>query len=208
MSTGEQEELIFDENDEIESGDYHLDRTFTDISFAEYKLAKHTFEKCVFKSCHFNEMSLGDCCFISCVFEGCDFVLVKLEHTTLNSVRFDKCRLLGINFSGCNKFGFLPDFKGCLLDSTVFCENSLKKGSFSSCDIRNCDFMECDMRETAFDHSVFEQTNFQKCNLEKADFRSAVAYQIDPLNNKLAKARFTLPEAQSFLGFLGITIEY
>jgi len=205
---GDQEELAFEKNDDLESCDYHLDKTFADISFSAYKLAKHTFEKCVFRSCHFNEMSLGDCCFISCVFEGCDFVLVKLEHTTLNSVRFDKCRLLGLNFSGCNKFGFLPDFKGCLLDSTVFCENSLKKGSFASCEIRNCDFMECDMRESVFDHSVFEQTNFQKCNLEKADFRSAVAYQIDPLNNRMAKARFTLPEAQSFLGFLGITIEY
>lgn len=152
-------------------------------------------------------MSLSRVSFVSSSFESCELSLVKLEHTTLNSVHFRHCKLVGLNFADCSKFGFLPEFEDCLLESTVFCANNLRKCRFSGCVVRNCDFMESDLRETVFDGSSLEGTVFQKCNLEKADFRAAFSYAIDPVNNRLAKARFTLPEAQSFLGFLGIVVE-
>jgi hypothetical protein len=48
---------------------------------------------------------------------------------------------------------------------------------------------------------------FHQCNLEKADFRKAEGYSIDFRINRIASARFNLPEAGSFLGFLGIRID-
>jgi Uncharacterized low-complexity proteins len=194
-------------DEELARDDYHAGKKFEGISFADRNLDGHTFEDCVFASCHFSEMSLARVAFVSCTFKQSELSLVKLENTTLNTVRFEACKLIGLNFTGCNKFGFLPDFDGCLIDSSVFCSNSLKKGRFIDCTIRDCDFMECDMREADFARSSLDSSTFQKCNLEKADFRSSVNYSIDPLNNRISKARFTLPEAQSFLGFLGIKIE-
>jgi fluoroquinolone resistance protein len=202
-----QSELSFELTSFDPGVDYHTDQTYSLVKFGEFDLADHTFENCVFKSCHFTDMSLARCDFVSSRFDGCEFVLAKLDNVTLNDVRFLNSKLVGLNFTDCNKFGFLPDFDGCLLDSVVFCRNNLKKSKFLRCTIRGCDFMEADMRESDFDGTSFERTEFQKCNLEKADFRFASAYQIDPMNNRLRKARFSLPEAQSFLGFLGITIE-
>jgi fluoroquinolone resistance protein len=192
---------------ELAADDYHAGLRFRGVNFAGTDLAGHTFEDCAFLSCHFPEVSLARVAFVSATFEACEFTLVKLENATLNTVHFRGSKLVGLNFTDCNKFGFLPDFADCLIDGSVFCANSLKKGRFERCTIRNCDFMEADLREAVFDGSSLEGSTFQKCNLEKADFRAASDYSIDPLNNRLAKARFSLPEAQSFLGFLGITIE-
>jgi len=194
-------------DDELSKDDYHAGKKFESVSFAGRDLAGHTFEDCVFSSCHFIEVPLARVAFVSCAFRQSELSLVKIENTTLNSVRFEGCKLIGLNFADCNKFGFLPDFSDCLLDSSVFYSNCLKKGRFLECTIRNCDFIECDMREADFSDSTLESSTFQKCNLEKADFRSSSDYSIDPLTNRLSKARFTLPEAQSFLGFLGIKIE-
>jgi uncharacterized protein YjbI with pentapeptide repeats len=191
----------------LASDDYFAGRKFLSVNFSGFDLSEKTFEDCEFASCHFSGMSLARAAFVSCLFERCELVLVKLDNTTLNSVRFRESKLVGLNFEPCNKFGFLPDFHCCLVESSVFCANSLKKGSFVSSTIRDCDFMECDMRESLFDGSSLESSTFQKCNLERADFRTACNYSIDPLNNRLFKARFSLPEAQSFLGFLGIKLD-
>jgi uncharacterized protein YjbI with pentapeptide repeats len=192
---------------ELAADDYHAAKLLSHIDFAGKKLAEHTFEDCVFRSCRFVEMSLARVAFVSCTFESCEFILARLENTTFNSAHFRDSKLVGLNFTECNKFGFLPDFSGCLLEGTVFCSNNLKKGRFERCTIRDGDFMESDLREAVFDQTSLEGCTFQHCNLEKADFRAAFNYAIDPATNRLAKARFTLPEAQSFLGFLGITIQ-
>ncbi len=191
----------------LASDDYFAGVRFVSVDFSGQDFAGKTFEDCSFLSCHFADMSLARTALVSCVFDRCELVLARLENTTLNTVHFRDSKLVGLNFTTCNKFGFLPDFSGCLIESAVFCANNLKKGRFSSCTVRDCDFMECDMRESVFDGSSLESSTFQKCNLERADFRSAFNYSIDPLNNRLVRARFSLPEAQSFLGFLGIKLD-
>jgi uncharacterized protein YjbI with pentapeptide repeats len=192
---------------ELASDDYHAGMRFEGVDFSGLPLADHTFEDCVFASCRFKELSLARVAFVSCAFESCELVLVKLENATLNSVDFRKSKLVGVNFSDCNKFGFLPSFDDCLLESAVFFANCLKKSRFIKSTIRNSEFIEVDLRDSCFDGSSLEGTTFQKCNLERADFRDAFNYSIDPVTNRLARARFKLPEAQSFLGFLGIEIE-
>lgn len=187
--------------------DYHVDRQFVSEDLSQTELAGHSFEDCSFSSCRFGERTLLRASFVNCLFESCEFVLSKLEGAKLNSARFRNSKLVGVSFAGCSKFGFLPDFDSCLLDSSVFCDNCLKKTRFSGCIVRNSDFMECDIREATFISTSLEGTVFQKCNLEKADLTGARDYSIDPASNRLARARFSLPEAQSFLGFLGIEIE-
>ncbi len=192
---------------ELATGDYHAGQRFHGVDFSALPLADHTFEDCVFESCRFAERDLARVAFISCVFSSSEFVLVKLENATLNAVSFRGSKLIGVNFSGVNKFGFLPDFEDCLLESSVFCLNSLKKARFLKTKVKNCDFIECDLREADFNGSSLELSVFQKCTVERADFRFAFDYAIDPATNRLSRARFRLPEAQSFLGFLGIEID-
>jgi fluoroquinolone resistance protein len=193
-------------NDLIDA-DSHENQTYKSINFNQYDVSGHTFENCVFESCHFIEMSLSKAGFLSCKFNNSEIVLTKLEQATLNTVDFIDCKVMGLSFADCNKFGFFINFENCLIDNTSYYSNNLKKAKFVKCQIRNTDFSECDMREAVFSNTKFERTVFKNCNLEKADFRSASDYAVDPFNNKIKKAKFTLPEAQSFLDFLGIDLK-
>jgi fluoroquinolone resistance protein len=207
MKPEDQFELDFKQTDDLMKTDYHEKMKFESIDFRQYEMNRHTFEDCEFQSCHFSEMSLAGAAFRSCQFVKSELALVNIENATLHCVIFQDCKIIGLNFTDCNPFGFSPEFENCLIESTVYYSNSLKKGKYINCQIRNTDFIECDLREVDFSNSRFEKTAFQKCNLEKADFRTAHNYQVDPFTNRIKKAKFSLPEAQTFLGFLGIDIE-
>ncbi len=206
MNKIDQLELSNNDNDDLTDNDNHDNQAYKLINFSQYDVIGHTFENCLFQSCHFNEMSLAKAGFFSCKFINSEIVLTKIEQTTLNTVMFIDSKIMGLSFADCNKFGFLLQFENCLIDNTVYYLNNFKKGKFINCHVRNTDFTECDMRETDFSNTKFEKTTFKKCNLGKADFRTASNYGIDPFDNKIKKAKFSLPEAQSFLEFLRIEI--
>lgn len=183
------------------------ERKFAAADFSGLDLSRHSFEGCVFSSCHFREMAVSGASFRSCAFENCEMVLVKLTQACLNEVAFRGCKIMGVNFAYCDKFGFSPSFEGSVLDSVAFFENHLRRARFVDCRIVNSDFTECDLREADFSGSSLERTEFAKCDLGKADFRASKGYSIDPAGNKLRGARFSLPEALSFLNYLGIKLE-
>jgi uncharacterized protein YjbI with pentapeptide repeats len=152
-------------------------------------------------------MKLLGTSFCTCVFEGCEIVLAKLANVTLNDVTFRSCKIVGVNFTDCNDFGFSPVFEDCALDGCVVYGKALRKTRIGSSRLVNCDFTECDFRESDFSLSSFDNVRFHNCDLQKADFRTARGYAIDPLSNKVRNLRSSLPEAASFLPFLGIKLE-
>jgi len=202
-------ELDFDGNTDTDilTDEYYDGARFHSIDFTEDKLADRSFEKCTFISCHFREIPLNRTVFCSCVFIECEIVLTKLNAITLNGVEFQSCKIMGVNFTDCNDFGFSPEFTKCIVNSSSFYGKSLRKRKFTGCRLIDCDFTNCDIREADYSDTTFEKVIFHNCNLEKADFRTSHGYAIDPFTNKIKKARFTLPEAQSFLSFIGVSIE-
>ena len=191
----------------IAEDDCHEDIEFSSVNFSELNIADHSFENCTFSSCRFREMAIPGATFRSCVFKECEFVLTKLNEVTLNGAVFESCRIMGVNFSECSKFAFSPEFRGCVIDNAVFYGVSLKKGIILKCRLVDCDLTGCDFREADFSDTRFERVAIRQCNFEKADFRTSQGYAIDPGSNQVRKAKFSLPEAQSFLSFLGIDLE-
>ncbi len=181
--------------------------SFDGIDFSQRDISGLIFDDCSFSSCRFREMSLNGTAFRSCRFSACELALLKFSGLHLSDASFSGCKLLGLNFADCGKLGLSAFFSECLLDSLVFYGNVLKRSRFLKSRLANCDFIECDLRETDFSGSSFERTSFQKCEFAKANFTTARGYSIDPLNNKVSGARFSLPEAASFLGYLGIKLE-
>lgn len=84
----------------------------------------------------------------------------------------------------------------------------MKKSKIINCKIKNSYFTDTDFRESDFSGTCFEKVIFHNCNLEKSDFRTASGYEIDPGDNKIKNSKYRLPEALSFLGFLGIKIDF
>jgi uncharacterized protein YjbI with pentapeptide repeats len=58
-----------------------------------------------------------------------------------------------------------------------------------------------------FGKSDLTGSTFHNSNLSKANFIGAINYSINPLTNKLSKAKFSKPEALSLLDHLDIIIE-
>jgi fluoroquinolone resistance protein len=182
-------------------------RVFASLHTGGISLHDATYDSCRFRNCIFDHTDFTDTTFQNCSFENCELLLCEINGTAFDSVFFKSSKLTGINFSESAEFGFAPDFTDCLLESCVFFGNNLSNQHFINTTLRNTDFTNCPAKGADFSGTRFQTTSFLECNLEKADFRSASGYTIDPGANKLKGARFSLPEAASFLKYIGITLE-
>ena len=64
------------------------------------------------------------------------------------------------------------------------------------------DFAESDLTGSIFDNCDLARAIFDNTNLVKADFRSAYNFSIDPDNNRIKKAKF------SMVGAVGLLVKY
>ena len=58
-----------------------------------------------------------------------------------------------------------------------------------------------------FDHCDLSQAVFDRTILEKADFRTSYNYSIDPENNKIKKAKFSMTGISGLLAKYDIEVE-
>ncbi len=83
----------------------------------------------------------------------------------------------------------------------------LHKIEFTKCEIVEVDFGRADLTGSAFDDCDLHNAVFDNSNLSKCDFRKAYNYSIDPENNKISKAKFSLIGIPGLLAKYDIEIE-
>lgn len=177
--------------------------------FSEYndkKLDSIYFDNCTFIKCDFSKGIFTDCKFTECTFINCDLSLVKLKSCTFNDVTFENSKLLGISWSTCEE-PFDVKFDLCNISQNSFHLLDLRQMKFINSLIRDTGFEECNLERALFDKCNLEQTVFISNNLQKANFETSKNYLIDPKQNDIEKAQFSLPEALSFLSLLPIKIK-
>ncbi len=171
---------------------YIEDQDFDNIDFSKQKLTEAAYENCVFIGCNFSGVNLAKTSFSECRFIDCNLSMVKLSGTTLRDIQFEGCKLLGLHFEDCSDFLFSVSFDNCILNLSSFYKRKLKKTIFKNCSLHEVDFTEADLSLAQFDNCDLNRATFINTNLEKADFRSAYNYTIDPEQNRIKKARFSL----------------
>ncbi len=150
------------------------------------------FEQCQFKKLDLSRKAFTGSSFVNCRFDDCDLSRVELGNTKLYDVTFLDCKLNHVDFSPCNAFAFHVDFQKCQLDYTVFLNRKLRKTNFVECSLREAQFLRCEMVGAVFNHCDLELARFEKNNLTQADFSSSYNLTVDPDENKVKKARFSL----------------
>lgn len=181
------------------------DQNFEKISVNE--LIKHTiYDDCVFKNCDFSDVNLNGFEFTDCRFEFCNLSMAKLDGTTLHDVKFNNCKLMGVDFGKCATFLFSVSFEKCILNYVLFQKNDLKKTIFKSCTMHEMSFIETNLTEAVLKDCDLLNSTFDHANLEKADLSTARNYIIDPLNNRLKKTKFSLPDVVGLLAQHDIVI--
>jgi uncharacterized protein YjbI with pentapeptide repeats len=83
----------------------------------------------------------------------------------------------------------------------------LSRSSFINCQLQSVDFSNADLKNAKLTNSNLQNATFQNTNLEQTDFRNASHYSINPEQNRLKGAKFSLPEVVGLLDSYHIKIE-
>ncbi len=183
-------------------------KSFKNIDYTEKRLRDTEFYKCEFVSCVFSKSDLIDISFEDCTFENCDFSMTKIRGTGFRNAIFKGCKILGVDFSECDKFSFSFSFYNCHLDYSTFFGTKLLKTRFEKCSLQETDFSEVNLSSSVFSDCDLTGAIFSNTILEKVDFRTANNYSIDPDYNRLKKAKFSALNLEGLLYKYQLDIEY
>lgn len=169
----------------------HELKSFKSIDYTEKKIRNTEFYKCKFEGCIFLKSDLIGISFEDCTFGNCNFSMAKIQGAGFRNAVFNGCKVLGVDFSECNKFMFSFLFSDCQLDYSTFCGTKLMKTNFDKCSLKETDFSDVNLSSSKFIDCDLSGTVFSNTILDKVDFRTAKNYSIDPEFNQLKKAKFS-----------------
>ncbi len=184
------------------------DHTFTKLNHQQLKALGNDFDHCQFRNCDLSYAELSGIRFGDCGFTDCNLLLATVEDTAWQNVLFTGCKLSGIHFNKSSKFLFELHFTDCLLDNAIFYQTKNKKSRFTRCSLIEADFTEADLTAAVFNECNFERTTFSNTLLNQADLSTSYNFIIDPENNRLNKAKFSLQGLPGLLMKHNITIKY
>lgn len=183
------------------------DQTFTKITADLFRGGNRTFEQCKFISCNLANAYLDGIIFIDCVFEDCNLLLLSAGDTGWQNVVFKRCKVSGVNFSKSRDFLFEVHFEGCILDNAIFYQKKNKKARFTDCSMIETDLTEADLTDAKFINCNLDKAFFSRTILKNADLRSSYNFTIDPDENIIKKAMFSLHGLPGLLARYDIKIE-
>lgn len=184
----------------------YADRCFVEMAQEEARCRGQDFSNCAFERCRFARAAFEECRFEACTFRECDLSVVKLPASQFIDVRFEGCKMLGVDWTVINQRIFRAAFEKCVLSDSSFARMDMRGLSLRECVAHDCDFLESNLAKVVCCKTDFAQSRFSGTNLSQADFSGAVRYRIDPTMNNVKGAIFSLPEAVSLLRGLGVVI--
>ena len=185
----------------------HTHKTFEKVSFIDKRVNNREFEDCVFKNCDFSNSDFSNNTFMDCEFIDCNLSMTQLVGTSLKTVDFRNCKLLGILFNSCNDFLFSVNFQDCVLDYASFANKKMPKTKFNSCSMKEVSFIGTNLTNSVFENCNLDNAIFNDTILAAANFTTAYNYKIDPEFNPMKKARFSTQGIVGLLDKYDIKIE-
>jgi fluoroquinolone resistance protein len=186
-------------------------RTFRGLNLCGERLRGLEFRDCRFMNCALAEAPLVECRLIDCRFRDCDLSLADLAGTSLHGVRFEACKLIGIDWTAARwgapigLFGAI-EWRRCVLDYATFAALALPRATLTDSLVREADFSGTDLTGANLSGCDLSGSRFERTNLTGADLTRATGYVIAAPRNTIKGARFSLPEAMSLLYALDIEL--
>jgi uncharacterized protein YjbI with pentapeptide repeats len=133
--------------------------------------------------------------------------MTELTGTSLKTVHFKDCKLLGIQFHLCADFLFSVSFQDCVLDYSSFANKKMPKTKFASCSLKEVTFIGTNLTNASFEECNLDNAIFNDTQLAAVDFKTAYNYKIDPEFNPMRKAKFSTQGIAGLLDKYDIKIE-
>lgn len=192
----------------IMNGTHTEDQTYSGIDFAKEPLPPGQYELCTFIRCTFTRADLSKRSFLECTFTNCDLSMARTTGISIRECVFSDCKLLGLSFDHGQTSLFAAAFTDCILDACSFQGMALQRTTFKGCRMHGTDFTRADLSGVAFDRCDLSDAVFADCDLQRADFRTAQGFTIDPEQNRMKGARFTVEGLPGLLAKHGLRIEH
>lgn len=157
------------------------------------------FDACTFQGVNWADKDLRGARFENCTWVDCDLSNVRTLGWGLQIVRFEGCKLVGVNFSICNELGLNVHFDGCILDAANFEGMDLRQVSWSGGRAREVDFTGANCEKVVFEGLDLAGASFERTRLERADFRTATGWRIQPDQNRIRHAKFRRDQLEGLL---------
>ncbi|PSL44834.1 uncharacterized protein YjbI with pentapeptide repeats [Chitinophaga niastensis] len=183
----------------------HEHKKFENIIWEGKTIAGREFFDCHFYKCSLKECIFIDCVFDKCTFEECDLSLIQLKQTAFSRVVLQYSKAIGISWHNANN-PLTVAFHDSRLSYSSFSGKNLKKGIFINCQADEVDFTACNLSLSNFEGTDLAGARFSDTDLTQANFVGAHRYAINVNENKMKKAKFSLPEALSLLYGLDVEI--
>jgi uncharacterized protein YjbI with pentapeptide repeats len=185
----------------------HIQKTFEKVIFINKKVNNREFEDCIFKKCDFSNSDFSNNTFMDCEFIDCNLSMTQLRGTSLKTVNFSNCKLLGIEFQSCTDFLFAGNFQDCVLDYSSFANKKIPKTKFNNCSMKEVSFIGANLTQSVFDNCNLDNAIFNDTQLKEVNFLTAYNYKIDPEFNPMKKARFSTQGIPGLLDKYDIKIQ-
>ncbi len=188
----------------------YTDQSFKKIHLEQGHLDSNEFHDCVFVRCSFVETTFESCRFVNCVFQHCNLSLAQVTNCSFAATRFESSKLVGLNWTkaywSATKLWDSLCFSKCAISHSTFIALNLRGIKIQDCVAVDVDFREADLSQANFRGTDLADSLFMATDLTEADLSQARNYQIDPSQNIVKKAKFSLPEAISLLYGLDIVL--
>jgi len=187
--------------------EHFTDQEFQGPGLPSGGLGKGTYDSCTFRGLDFSEGYLDGRSFIDCAFLDCNLSNANIGGAQFSGVSFRGCKMVGLRLERCGQFLSDLRFERCQLDFASFSGLIMKGAFFEDCSLREADFTGANLSGAVFGRCDLYRALFYNTALEGADFTTALRVSLDPEQNRLRKARFSLEGLPGLLGKYGIEIE-
>lgn len=197
-------------NHRISSNTEYSDQVFNNVNLHKAQILSSEFYDCVFRECNFVESIFKKCRFVNSSFKSCDLSLIQVLESSFSVTRFEDSKVMGVNWAQADwpttGLGKPLTFLRSAISHSTFIGLSLKDLKVKDCVAIDVDFREADLSQADFTGTDLSKSLFKDTILTEADLSQARNYDIDPGQNQLQGAKFSLPEAMSLLYSMDINL--
>ncbi len=187
------------------------EQLFEELELRQASIKSSFFELCKFVDCDFSESEFVGCKFTDCEFKSSNLKLAKFSGSRLRDVLFKHCVIVGVNWTSLQWPSVALSaplvFESCDVSYSVFNSLQLPEMVMRSCKAHDVDFSECDLTGADFFETDLLDSRFNQSRLNECDFRGALNYSINPLENSIKGASFSMPDVLSLLSPFNIKVD-
>jgi uncharacterized protein YjbI with pentapeptide repeats len=173
--------------EDLRRGESFDELTVVGLDLAGADLGGKVFANCTLRNLKLAESRWERARLEDCVLDDCDLTRLAPAGLVLRGVRFQRCKMMGIDWSALGAFPDLS-FTDCNLDYCSFIGLRARKLPASRCSFVEANFVDCDLGEARLEACDFTGARFERCDLRKATFAGARALLLDPAGNQVKGA--------------------